>query len=107
MSTGIDQLLLKSTLDFFASIAFASALGWGVAASAIPVGIYQGIWTAIGLFLGQILDTYQIDAMSIVGGTMLIAIGLRLLNIKNISVGNLLPALAIAPILSIAVHNLL
>lgn len=107
MSTGIDQLLLKSTLDFFAAIAFASTLGWGVAASAIPVGIYQGIWTVIGLLLGQILDTYQINAMSIVGGTMLIAIGLRLLNIKNISVGNLLPALAIAPILSFAVHNLL
>lgn len=107
MSTGIDQLLLKSTLDFFAAIAFASTLGWGVAASAIPVGIYQGIWTVIGLLLGQILDTYQINAMSIVGGTMLIAIGLRLLNIKNISVGNLLPALAIAPILAFAVHNLL
>ena len=39
MSTGIDQLLLKSSLDFFAAMAFAASLGWGVAASAIPVGI--------------------------------------------------------------------
>ena len=41
MSNGIEQLTLKSILDFFASIAFAATLGWGVAASALPVGIYQ------------------------------------------------------------------
>ena len=107
MSTGIDQLLLKSALDFFAAMAFATSLGWGVAASALPVGIYQGIWTVIGLFLGQILSTYQIDAMSIVGGLMLIAIGFRLLNIKTIAVGNLLPALACAPLFAWAIHNFL
>lgn len=107
MSTGIEQLLLKSTLDFFAAMAFASSLGWGVAASAIPVGIYQGTWTFIGLFLGQILTNYQIETMSIVGGTMLIAIGLRLLNVKMIAVGNLLPALAIAPMLAFIVHSFL
>ena len=39
MSRGIDQLLLKSTLDLFASIAFAATFGWGVAASAIAVGM--------------------------------------------------------------------
>ena len=43
MSTGIDQLALKSTLDFFAALAFAAALGWGVALSALPVGVYQGV----------------------------------------------------------------
>ena len=107
MSTGIEQLLLKSTLDFFAAMAFASSLGWGVAASVIPVGIYQGVWTLIGLFLGQILTTYQIETMSIVGGTMLIAIGLRLLNVKIIAVGNLLPALAIAPVMALVVHSFL
>jgi len=37
MGTGIDQLSLKSILDFFAAIAFAASLGWGVAASSIPV----------------------------------------------------------------------
>ena len=40
MSRGIDQLLLKSSLDFFAAMAFASTLGWGVAASIIPLGIF-------------------------------------------------------------------
>jgi hypothetical protein len=105
MGTGIDQLILKSTLDFFAAMAFATSLGWGVAVSAIPVGIYQGIWTLIGLGLGEILSGYQVDAMTIVGGIMLICIALRLLNIKQVAVGNLLPALAIAPLLALAVHS--
>ena len=98
MGTGIDQLSLKSILDFFAAIAFAASLGWGVAASAIPVGIYQGVWTLIGLFLGNVLAQYQIDAMTIVGGLLLLSIGLRLLRVKEVAVGNLLPALAIAPV---------
>ena len=105
MSNGIDQLLLKSTLDFFAAMAFASSLGWGVAVAAIPVALYQGFWTVIGLALGEILDGYQVDAMTIVGGVLLIGIGLRLLNIKHVAVGNLLPALAIAPLLAMLVHS--
>jgi uncharacterized membrane protein YqgA involved in biofilm formation len=104
MSTGVDQLLLKSSLDFFAAMAFAASLGWGVAAAAIPVGIYQGAWTLIGLGLGNILSGYQIDAMTITGGLMLICIGLRLLKIKDIAVGNLLPALFIAPIFVALLH---
>jgi uncharacterized membrane protein YqgA involved in biofilm formation len=105
MSTGIDQLLLKSTLDFFAAMAFATSLGWGVAVSALPVGIYQGAWTVIGFFLGQILSAYQVAAMTIVGGIMLVTIALRLLNIKSVAIGNLLPALAIAPLFALAVHQ--
>jgi uncharacterized membrane protein YqgA involved in biofilm formation len=85
-------------------MAFATSLGWGVAVSAIPVGIYQGIWTIVGFGLGEVLAGYQIDAMTIVGGIMLICIGLKLLNIKSVAVGNLLPALAIAPIFALAVH---
>jgi uncharacterized membrane protein YqgA involved in biofilm formation len=107
MSTGIDQLLLKSSLDFFAAMAFAASLGWGVAASAIPVGIYQGVWTVVGFGLGSILSDYQIDAMTIVGGLMLVSIGLRLLKIREIAVGNLLPALILAPIFAGALHSFL
>ncbi len=107
MSTGIDQLLLKSTLDFFAAMAFASSLGWGVAVSALPVGMYQGLWTVIGLLLGQVLAPYQVDAMTVVGGIMLVTIGLRLLNIKQVAIGNLLPALAVAPVLALVVHQLI
>ena len=105
MSNGIDQLLLKSTLDFFAAMAFATSLGWGVAVSALPVGLYQGVWTVIGLALGKVLDGYQVDAMTVVGGIMLLCIALRLLKIKSVAVGNLLPALAMAPLLALAMHQ--
>ena len=106
MGTGIDQLILKSTLDFFAAMAFATSLGWGVAVSALPVGIYQGVWTVVGFGLGEVLAGYQIDAMTIVGGLMLVCIAFKLLNIKTVAVGNLLPALAIAPILALLVHSI-
>jgi len=105
MSQGIDQLLLKSSLDFFAAMAFASTLGWGVAASIIPLGIYQGAWTIIGWVAGNVLEQYQIDAMTICGGLMLVGIGLRLLDIKKIAVANLLPALFLAPIIATVVHS--
>jgi len=101
MGKGIDQLTLKSILDGFASMAFASSLGWGVAASAISVGVYQGLWTVTGFFLGNIMKDYQVDAMTITGGILLLAIGLRLLKIKNIPVGNLLPALFLAPLFAL------
>ncbi len=104
MSQGIDQLILKSSLDFFAAMAFASTLGWGVAASAIPVAIYQGFWTIIGLAAGSVLSPYQIDAMTICGGLMLVGISLRLLDIKRIPVANLLPALVIAPTIATVLH---
>ena len=105
MGTGIDQLVLKSILDFFAAMAFATSLGWGVAASAIPVGIYQGVWTLVGLGLGSILSDYQIAAMTVVGGLMLLCIALRLLKIKEVAVANLLPALAVAPIFALIAHQ--
>jgi uncharacterized membrane protein YqgA involved in biofilm formation len=105
MGTGTDQLILKSSLDFFAAMAFAASLGWGVAASAIPVGIYQGLWTVVGFGLGNVLADYQVDAMTIVGGLMLVSIGLGLLKIKTIAVGNLLPALIVAPLLVGLLHR--
>lgn len=97
MGNGVEQLTLKSILDFFAAIAFAASLGWGVAASALPVGIYQYGWTAVGLLAGQVLTQLQISSMTAVGGVLLLGIGLKLLKIKEIAIGNLLPALAFAP----------
>lgn len=104
MSQGIDQLSLKSTLDFFAAIAFAAAMGWGVALSALPVGIYQGAWTVIGFALGSILTDYQISAMTATGGILLLGISFKLLNIKQIAIGDLLPALALAPLFALVAN---
>lgn len=98
LGRGIDQLVLKSTLDFFASIAFAASLGWGVAFSAIVVGIYQGVFTVIGFFLGEVLSLAAIALLNAVGGLLLIGVGIRLLRLRQIPVGDLLPALLLAPI---------
>jgi uncharacterized protein len=98
LSRGIDQLILKSTLDFFAAIAFAASLGWGVAFSAIVVGVYQGFFTLIGFFLGEVLSLAAISILNAVGGLLLIAVGIRLLRLRAIPVGDLIPALILAPI---------
>ena len=98
LGRGIEQLLLKSTLDFFASIAFAASLGWGVLFSAIVVGLYQGIFTVLGFFLGEVLSLAAISLLNAVGGLLLIAVGIRLLRLRQIPVGDLLPALLLAPI---------
>ena len=55
LGRGIDQLALKSTLDGFASLAFAASLGWGVAAAALSVGVVQGLLTVLGALLGALL----------------------------------------------------
>ena len=105
MGNGITQLALKSTLDFFAALAFASTFGVGVIASIIPVGIYQGSWTIVGYFLGSVMTDYQVAAMTVTGGLLLFGISLRLLNIKHMRVGDLLPALIFAPIVALVAHQ--
>ena len=97
LGDGIDQLALKAVLDGFASIAFAASLGWGVAASALAVGVYQGLWTVLGWSLGGVLGDAEIAAMTATGGLLLVGVSLRLLRIREIAVGDLLPALVVAP----------
>ena len=100
MGRGIDQLVLKSVLDLFASIAFAASLGWGVAASAIPVGILQGAFTLVGVTAGSALSAALIASLTVTGGVLLLGVGLRILNIRMVPVADLLPALIVAPILT-------
>lgn len=106
LGRGADQLLIKATLDGFAAIAFASSLGWGVLFSAAAVGVIQGGLTLAAFLLGDFFSAAQIDALTATGGVMLIGLGLRLLRLKPIPVGDLLPALAIAPVLVSVVAGL-
>lgn len=106
VGNGIDQLLLKSMLDFFASIAFAATMGWGVAVSALPVAIYQGIWTVVGVISGNALPSYAIAAMTATGGLLIFGIALRILRIRQIPIGDLLPAVVIAPLIAWLVASL-
>ena len=93
-------LSIKSVLDGFLSIAFASTLGIGVAFSALPVFAYQGSISLLASQLNAIVNTSMMNEMTATGGVLLMGIGISsLLELKRIRVGNFLPALAIAPII--------
>ncbi len=95
----IDALVTKSLLDGFASIALAATLGWGVALAAGSVLVVQGTITlAAGLF-EDILVGEALDALTSAGGVLIIGISLKLLSLKDVKVGNFLPALVFAPAL--------
>ncbi len=104
LGRGADQLYLKSVLDGFAALAFASSFGWGVAASALTVIVIQGGLTVVGLFLGDVLSDAQVAALAATGGLLLVGIALRLLRIRQVPVADLLPALVVAPLLVAAIH---
>jgi hypothetical protein len=101
---GIDQLALKSVLDGFAAMGFAAALGWGVSASSIPVGVWQGSWTLVAVLVGSLLPVALVAAITATGGVLLLGIALRLLQVRQIAVADMLPALLVAPLLTLAVQ---
>ena len=95
----VEPLATKSLLDGFASIALASTLGAGVAFAAVTVLVVQGALTlGAGLFQ-DVLRGEALAAMTSAGGVLIIGISLRLLDLKDVKVGNFLPALVLAPLL--------
>jgi uncharacterized membrane protein YqgA involved in biofilm formation len=93
-------LSIKSVLDGFISIAFASTLGMGVAFSALPVFAYQGSISLMAGKLDAIISAAMMNELTATGGILLMGVGISsLLEIKKIRVGNFLPALAIAPLI--------
>lgn len=97
-------LFLKALLDGVAAIALASALGIGVGFSIIPILIVQG-GIALGAHsLQPFLTADVIREMSTVGGTLIAAIGIDLLGIKRLPVGNFMPAIFIAAVLGAFFH---
>ena len=98
LGRGADQLILKAALDGFASIAFAAALGAGVMASVVAIVAVQGSSRSSGCWLAA-RCLRRNSHPSATGGLLLLGVGLRLLQIKAVPVGNLLPALLVAPAL--------
>ena len=93
-------LAVKSTLDGFASIAFASTLGIGVMFSSIIILIYQGGISLLAGQLNAIVTDPMMAEMTATGGVILMGVAFNnLLEIKKIRVGNFLPALAVAPLI--------
>ena len=89
-------LYIKSLLDGVASVAFASSLGLGVAFSALSVLVVQGSITLLASQLTFLQEPAVIEAVTAAGGLLILGIGINILEIKRIRVGNLVPALAYA-----------
>ncbi|HUR78855.1 MAG TPA: DUF554 domain-containing protein [Acidimicrobiales bacterium] len=99
LGRGYELLLVKSGLDGFASLVFASTLGWGVGLSALSVGIYQGALTAAATLIDPILTPRMLTELTATGGVIVMGIGVRLLELRRIRVGSMLPALLLTPVI--------
>lgn len=99
LSSGFQQLAIKSVLDMFAAMAFAASLGIGVLFSLITILVLQGGLALAGGALGSFMTTAQINEMTAVGGLILMGLSLVLLDLKRPRMANFLPALVIAPVI--------
>jgi uncharacterized membrane protein YqgA involved in biofilm formation len=95
----VELLAIKSLLDGVASVAFAAALGPGVALAALTVLVVQGSIAGAASLLADVMDPVTIGAVTAVGGIILLGVALRLLELKQVRVASFLPALIFAPIL--------
>ena len=105
LSGDTTKLVIKATLDGFAALAFGATLGWGVLLAIITVLLYQG-----GLSIGAhaiapllMSNADAITELTATGGLILVAVGLKLLKIRDLRVANYLPSLVFAPLLVAAV----
>ncbi len=97
--TGDYRLLaIKSLLDGFAALAFASSLGVGVLFSVLTILVYQGALTLLAGLAQRLLTPPMIAEMTATGGVLIVGIGLLLLELKRLRLANFLPAIAIAPL---------
>ena len=99
--TGDYRLLaIKSILDGFGALAFSSTLGIGVLFSVLIIFIYQGGITFLAAQAQALITPDMMAEMTAAGGLLLLGIAISsLLEIKNIRVGNFLPALVVAPLI--------
>ncbi|WP_121641113.1 DUF554 domain-containing protein [Virgibacillus sp. Bac330] len=91
-----EVLITKGILDGFVSLVLTTTLGFGVILSVIPVLLYQGSIALLATQIEGIIPKAYLDGfiteVTAVGGLLIVAIGLNLLNITSIRIGNLLPA---------------
>lgn len=92
-----ELLFIKSALDGFFAMLLATTFGFGVALSAVPVFLYQGAITLGAGFLAPLLTDTMMTEVSAVGGVLIVGIGVNLLGLKKIHVGDMLPAVLIPP----------
>ncbi len=88
-------LFAKSILDGVTAVIFSATLGIGVAFSFLPVLVYQGSITLLAGIIKPLLTDVVISQMSLVGSVLIMGIGINILDIKKMKVGNLLPAILV------------
>lgn len=89
-----DLLLTKSLMDGCSALLLAPAFGVGVVFAALPVLVYQGGISLIVYFFASDIPQPYVDAITAVGGVLLMGLAFNLLKIKQLKIMNLLPALA-------------
>jgi uncharacterized membrane protein YqgA involved in biofilm formation len=95
-----ELLLVKSALDGVVSVVFAATYGIGVGFAALCVLVIQGSLTVLGAVAGEaLLSQRMVEELEATGGLLILGIGLRLLQVKDLRVGSFLPALVVAPVL--------
>jgi hypothetical protein len=70
------------------------------------VAVWQGLLTILAIALGSVMSQALVASLTATGGVLLLGVGLRLLRIKAVPVGDLLPALVLAPLLTALVMTL-
>ncbi len=97
LSGDYSLLSIKAVMDGFASIAFGAGMGWGVGLSALSILVYQGAITLLAGSLPGALNEAMITEMTATGGLIIIGIGIKLLDLKDLPLANFVPAIAVAP----------
>src|SRR3972149_4994826 len=98
LSGDFSLLATKSALDGVSSVVLAASLGFGVLLSAATVLIYQGSLTLAAEALRPLLSDAMVREMSAVGGLIIVALGLGLLQVRKVGTGHFPPAIAVAPL---------
>ena len=91
-------IYVKSVLDMISSVVLSSLYGLGVMLSAAAVFIVQGSLVLFASNLQFLTDSTYLNDFTGVGGAIVVALGIRLLNIKELKAANFLPALILVPL---------
>lgn len=104
LSGDTTKLVIKATLDGFAALAIGATLGWGVLLAIGVLLVYQGGLSLLAHSIAPALyaNPGAITELTATGGLILVAIGLKLLEVRDLRVANWLPALVVAPALMVA-----
>jgi len=88
-----ELLLIKSVLDGFTAIALAASYGLGVWFSILPMLLFQGGLTVLAGSLRPLLRPRRIALLGAVGGALILGIGINMLQLADLPLENMLPAL--------------